>query len=183
MFVFFRHKYEKKTLDTQSIGIKNVLASLFFQSAPVWARLPGRWGFFPSEGRRHSDPCQLLPAQTQQASWLSLPQWGSVCSWRSSSHLIENIIILVWWRKVAVVEGNCVMCITCIVGIIQFGDALDFTLFESGTFLVELSLCLEFHPVHDAFHDPRGNGLQRTEDQGKWCRRNNFASQRLRMQC
>lgn len=53
---------------------------------------PARWAFFLWEERRRSGPCRPHPAQTQQESWLNLPQWGSVCSRSSSYHLYENTI-------------------------------------------------------------------------------------------
>lgn len=63
-------------------------------------------------------------------------------------------------------KKKCLMSITCIIGIVQFWHPLDLCVFNSWTFLVELGLSLELHPVHDAFHNPTGCGLWRAENEG-----------------
>lgn len=49
--------------------------------------------------------------------------------------------------------------ITGIVGIVQLWHTLDFGVFDGRAFLVELSLSLELHPVHDAFNNPTRRSL------------------------
>lgn len=54
---------------------------------PACALPLSRWGSFLSVGTLHSDHARWLLVQTQPETWLSLPQWGSMCNQRSVCHL------------------------------------------------------------------------------------------------
>ena len=68
---------------------------------PACVLLLAHSGSFLSEGTPRNGHAQWLPVQRQPETWLSLPQWGSVCIQRSVCHLghgsckIDNLITYV----------------------------------------------------------------------------------------